>query len=445
MSHTVYLSLGSNIGDRSANLRATINALAPTVWVQRVSSIYETAPWGFTAQPAFLNQVLRAQTDLEPEKLLHTLKKLEEELGREPTFRYGPRLIDIDILYYDDAVIDLPGLVIPHPRIPERAFVLIPLSEIAPALSHPISQLTPAQMLAHLQPSEIRPLQAPLPLPWGARTFVMGILNITTDSFSGDGLLKEQDVLPLALEQAYHFISAGVDILDIGGESTRPGSQPVEADQEMERILPVIEALVKTAPEIILSVDTYKSDVASAALQAGANWINDVWGLRADPLMADVAARYHAPIILMHNRAKPGSTVLQERLGGRYIGMHYEDLLKDINSELLASVQLAQAAGIPPQSIILDPGIGFGKTVEQNLSLLNHLDQVKALGYPLLLGPSRKSFIGFTLNLPPDERLEGTLAACSVGIQRGADILRVHDVTEVVRAARMTDAILRAS
>lgn len=281
-------------------------------------------------------------------------------------------------------------------------------------------------------------------LSFGSRTFVMGIINLTPDSFSGDGLLQGENMLEEAMIQARRFAAAGADILDIGGESTRPGAQLVSADEEISRVEPFIRALVKSDLDILLSIDTYKSATAEAALKAGADWVNDVWGLHADPELAEAAARHQAPVILMHNRSKPGSAELQERLGGRYIGMVYDDLLADISLELLESVEIARKAGIPREDILLDPGIGFGKTVEQNLQLLNHLDSVKALGYPVLLGPSRKSFIGYTLNLPPDQRLEGTLAACAVGIHRGADILRVHDVEPVVRLARMTDAILRS-
>lgn len=281
-------------------------------------------------------------------------------------------------------------------------------------------------------------------LDFGTRTFVMGIINLTPDSFSGDGLLGDGELIAAALEQARRFVAAGADILDIGGESTRPGAQQVTAEEEIARIVPVIHALAIADLNVLLSVDTYKAAAAEAALKAGAQWINDVWGLRADPQMAEVAARYHAPVVLMHNRSKPGNADLQQRLGGRYVGMQYEDLIADVSRELLQSVEIALQAGIAREDIILDPGIGFGKTVEQNLTLLNRLDAIKALGYPLLLGPSRKSFIGYTLNLPPDQRLEGTLAACTIGIQRGADILRVHDVEPVVRLARMTDAILRS-
>lgn len=277
---------------------------------------------------------------------------------------------------------------------------------------------------------------------WGSRTLLMGILNLTPDSFSGDGILKGQDPLDVALAQARRFLEAGADILDVGGESTRPGAALVSAEEELARVVPVIRAL-RVETEAVISVDTYKASVADAALEAGADWINDVWGLRADPDMAAVAAKHACPVILMHNRLKPNSAEVQARLGGHYVGVQYDDLLEDVKRELLDSVALAHAAGIPDSRIILDPGIGFGKTVEQNLELLNRLDEVRALGYPILLGPSRKSFIGYTLNLPPEQRVEGTAAAVAVGIVRGADIVRVHDVEIMSRVVRMTDAIVR--
>ena len=280
-------------------------------------------------------------------------------------------------------------------------------------------------------------------LEFGKRTYVMGILNITPDSFSGDGLMSEMDVVKAALAQAEEFIEAGVDILDIGGESTRPGAQPVTAEEEISRVIPVIKALRSNSINVLISIDTYKAAVAEVALNAGASWINDVWGFNADEEMAQIAAKSRCPVILMHNRSKPNQVELQQKLGGRYIGVPYHNLLEDVKSELMASVTIAREAGVQDENIILDPGIGFGKTVEQNLELVNHLDEIKQLGFPVLLGPSRKSFIGYTLDLPPAERLEGTLAVCAVGITRGADILRVHDVQSVVRLAKMTDAVVR--
>jgi dihydropteroate synthase len=281
------------------------------------------------------------------------------------------------------------------------------------------------------------------PLDWRARTYVMGIINMTVDSFSGDGLLDREDTLKAALKQAHQFISEGAHILDIGGESTRPGAQPISAEEEMARVIPLIKSLAEENCGIPISIDTYKASVAEAALEAGAHWINDIWGLHADPALGAVAAQYHAPLILMHNRSKPAYAELQQKLGGRYVGIQYNNLINDVKSELMESVHLAHQANVPDHLIMLDPGIGFGKTVQQNLDLINRLDEICALGYPVLLGPSRKSFIGYTLNLPPEERVEGTAASVVVGIMRGAKIIRVHDVKVMCRIAAMTDALIR--
>lgn len=287
-------------------------------------------------------------------------------------------------------------------------------------------------------------------LTWGARTYVMGILNLTPDSFSGDGLLQPSragaaGTLAAALEQARRFVAAGADLLDVGGESTRPGSQPIDAETEMERVLPVIRALAEEFPATAISVDTHKAAVADEALKAGARLVNDVWALRADPEMAAVVARHKVPLILMHNRSNPGSVEVRARLGSSYRAAEYENLIEEVKRDLLESVALARAAGVAESHIILDPGIGFGKTVEQNLELIDRLGELRTLGYPILLGPSRKSFIGYTLDLPPDQRLEGTAAAVVVGIVRGADIVRLHDVEYMVRVTRMTDALVRRS
>ncbi|MBE3118730.1 MAG: dihydropteroate synthase [Candidatus Atribacteria bacterium] len=286
-------------------------------------------------------------------------------------------------------------------------------------------------------------------LTWGERTYVMGILNITPDSFSGDGLLLPSPESGRgvggegALVQARNFLAAGADILDIGGESTRPGSQPVDAEEEKQRVLPAIRAIASEFPDALISIDTCKAAVAEEALRAGAHILNDVWGLRADPELAAVAARAKAPVVLMHNRSKPANVEIRERLGKAYTGAEYENLLEDVKRELMDSVAIARSAGIPDERILLDPGIGFGKTIQQNLELINRLDEIRLLGFPVLLGPSRKSFIGYTLDLPPDQRMEGTAAAVAVGITRGADILRVHDVEVMARVARMTDALVR--
>jgi len=278
---------------------------------------------------------------------------------------------------------------------------------------------------------------------WGSRTYIMGILNVTPDSFSGDGIIAKGDAVNVAVEQARDFLASGADILDVGGESTRPGSAPVSADEEMERVIPIIHALNKNFPKALISVDTYKAQVAEEAINAGAHIVNDVWGLRADDKLASIVAKYHVPVILMHNRSNPASVEVREKIGNAYVGVEYENLIEDVKHELMNSVELAKKAGIAESHIVLDPGIGFGKTREHNLELINRLDEIRQLGYPILLGTSRKSFIGFTLDLPADQRVEGTAATVAVGITRGADTIRVHDVKEMARVAKMTDAIVR--
>ena len=278
-------------------------------------------------------------------------------------------------------------------------------------------------------------------LAWGERTYVMGILNATPDSFSGDGLYAQN--AQNALAQAHQFVEDGADILDVGGESTRPGSEPVDADEEIRRVIPIICAIAEEMPKTLISVDTYKASVAEAALAAGAHIVNDVWGLRADSELASVVAKFDCPVILMHTRSNPASVEVREKLGNAFIGAEYGNLLEEVKAELLESVEIAEQAGVKSESIILDPGIGFGKTIEENLELNNRLNEIRALGYPVLLGPSRKSFIGYTLDLPADQRVEGTAASVAIGIARGADIIRVHDVKEMTRIVRMTDAIVR--
>jgi len=261
---------------------------------------------------------------------------------------------------------------------------------------------------------------------WGSRTYVMGIVNVTPDSFSGDGVTD----LNAAVEQAIQMERDGADLIDVGAESTRPetwSGPGLSAAEELARVLPVIE-LVAASVSVPISIDTYKASVADRALAAGATIVNDVWGLKRDPEMAAVVARAGVPVVAMHN--KPG--------GG------YRDLIGEIADSLLESVTLARVNGVADERVIIDPGIGFGKTREENLEIVRRLPELRTLGYPLLIGPSRKSFIGKTLDLPPNERLEGTAAAVALSIAGGADIVRVHDVKAMVRVARMADAIERA-
>ncbi len=275
---------------------------------------------------------------------------------------------------------------------------------------------------------------------WGERTFVMGVVNVTPDSFSGDGLLARHDPIAAAVDQATAMVEAGADILDVGGESTRPGSDAVDEAEEIARVRPVIAA-IRRALEVPISIDTSKAAVAEAALDAGADLVNDVWAMSADPRMADVVARARVPVVLMHNRLATAAT--GGPVGGHYADVRYDDVVADVRNALLGLAEAARGAGIPPEHIILDPGLGFGKTPAQNLELLDRVDELRSLGWPILVGPSRKSFVGAALGLPPGDRLEGTAAAVAVAVARGADIVRVHDVAAMVRVARMADAIVR--
>ena len=258
---------------------------------------------------------------------------------------------------------------------------------------------------------------------WGSRTYVMGVVNVTPDSFSGDGMAGR---LEDAVEQALSFEAQGADIIDVGAESTRPGHAPVSVEEELSRLLPVLEGIV-AAVSIPVSVDTYKPEVARWAVDAGAVMINDVWGPRVGEGMAAAAAEARTSLVLMHNQN----------------GTEYGDLVPEVAASLARAAETAEAAGIPKESLILDPGIGFGKTADHNLEILNRLGELKALGFPLMVGTSRKSTIGLVLDLPVEERLEGTAATVALAIAGGADIVRVHDVKAMVRVARMSDAVVR--
>lgn len=254
------------------------------------------------------------------------------------------------------------------------------------------------------------------------KTIIMGILNVTPDSFSDGG---KYDQIDQAIEQAKKMVANGADIIDIGGESTRPGYTPVSMAEEIERIAPVIKA-IKQALNVPISIDTFKAETAKAAVEAGADIINDIWGAKYDPKIAEVAATYDVPIVLMHNRKQP----------------QYNDLIDDMKTDLQESIAIVKGYGVKDEQIILDPGIGFAKSMEENMEALRHLDSFKAIGYPLLLGVSRKRVVGHVLDLPIAERDEGTGAITSYGITKGVDIVRVHNVRLNARIAKMTDALV---
>lgn len=258
----------------------------------------------------------------------------------------------------------------------------------------------------------------------GSRTYIMGILNVTPDSFSDGGKFTEMDT---AIKHAKQMVSDGADIIDIGGESTRPGAAKVGVEEEIVRVIPIVEKMVKEI-DAPISVDTYKAKVADEALKVGAHMINDVWGLQREPEIANVVAKYDVPVCIMHNQE----------------GTEYsEDIIEAMKKFFDKSLQIAKEAGIKDKNIILDPGIGFGKTVEQNIHVMNRLHELNSLGYPILLGTSRKSMIGKILDLPSEERVEGTLSTSVIGIMYGCEIVRVHDIKENLRAIKVADAITR--
>ncbi len=258
---------------------------------------------------------------------------------------------------------------------------------------------------------------------WGSRTYVMGVINVTPDSFSGDGLARD---VAAAVEQAVRMRGDGADIIDVGGESTRPGFQPIPAEEEIRRTVPVIERLVREL-DVPVSIDSYKAEVARAALAAGAQLVNDVHGFRREPEVAAVAAEFGVPAVAMHNQ--------RDR--------EFHDVIGDISAGLVESLRIARERGLPQERVIIDPGFNFGWTEEQALEMLRRLSELRALGRPLLVGTSRKSTIGAVLGLPVEERLEGTAATVALAIASGADIVRVHDVKEMARVARMADAVVR--
>lgn len=439
------VALGSNLGAREALLGSALRAIARECGrVQAVSHLYETQPAYVEDQPAFLNAACLVETDLDPHRLLERLRGIETAHGRDRSadaVRFGPRSLDLDVITYEDRVIDTPDLTVPHPRACERDFVLYPLLDIAPDFvaggrtfaEHWADLGAPAldRVFATGAEGELWKLAH-------GRSYVMGIINASPDSFSGDGVAATA----AAVEQGLEMLANGAHCLDIGGLSTRPGHDPVGPDVEIERIVPVVEGLRAAGVRAPISVDTSLSVVAKAALGAGANMINDVHALKKDPGLADLGA----PLILMDNRVLPQRDVDAHPDGDSYAAAtSAQDIVGEIAADLRQQVGLARSAGIPPWSLMVDPGIGFGKTTEDNLAIIAGMDRFKALcgDLPTLLGVSRKSFIGRVLEEPvPAQRVEGTAAACVIGAARGVNVFRVHDVAAVGKALRMADAVL---
>ncbi|KAJ3019791.1 trifunctional dihydropteroate synthetase [Thoreauomyces humboldtii] len=459
LPHTVFLALGSNLGDRAKTIDDALKHVeaSPVIDVVDTSFLYETAPMYVADQPNFLNACCKIQTSLEPQALLSFLKGIESTMGRDFNGqRNGPRPIDLDILCYDVLEMKTDALIIPHPRIKERDFVLRPLCDIAPDMEIPGQFRTAQQLLALLGHTSaqggdvmhkvIRLRNGSL-WRWGVRTYVMGILNMTPDSFS-DGGSEQSRSVSAAVAHATAMVSAGADIVDVGGQSTRPNAEEVSEEEEMNRVVPVIKALRSALPDVPISIDTYRAKVATAAIEAGADLINDVSAGTLDPAMLSTVARSAVPVCLMHMRGTPktmtGLTSYPD-----------DDVLSAVGSALALRVEAAVTSGVRRWNIIVDPGIGFAKDAEQSFELLRGIPRLVAtakaplLGFPSLVGASRKRFLASAFedqrsHEDPKTRGWATAAACSAAISAGADMIRVHDVAEMKDVAVVADRCFRA-
>ncbi|EDR10362.1 uncharacterized protein LACBIDRAFT_247939 [Laccaria bicolor S238N-H82] len=507
--HTVAIALGSNLGDRFRNIELALRLLeipqqllssdgqeesdergevkaeedsplelTATVSVVNTSFLYETAPMYVTDQPSFINCACLVETNLPPTTMLRLLKKIEMIVGRVPSIRFGPRAVDLDLVLYDQQVLDTRELVIPHPRLVEREFVLRPLNDMIPDYIHPIHHKSLRSLLkktltywtypntSHSSaPTHTGNSHGKLNVhhhPKHKSTYLMSTLNATPDSFS-DGLTH--NTLPTALSYARESVSAGAAIIDIGGYSTRPGAAFVGVQEEIDRVVPVVQAIRLAAAEeseklrhVLISVDTFRWEVAEAAVRAGANCINDVYAFTGPEYFLErVAREYATPCVLMHSRGEAGQNKGYKAMYG-YAGLRgavVEGVRVELGQKVNAVVR--GRGGVRRWLVVADPGVGFSKTVEGNLEVLRDAKGVCSgdkkyrnplAGYPFLIGTSRKSYIGGVLaqgpggrETVPTERVWATAAGVACAVQQGALVVRVHDTREMADVVRMADAL----
>ncbi|PSS29475.1 Dihydropteroate synthase [Actinidia chinensis var. chinensis] len=460
----VVIALGSNVGDRLHNFNEALQLMNKLgVKVTSHACLYETEPAYVTDQPLFLNSAVRGVTKLGPHELLGVLKKIEKELGRTAGIRYGPRTIDLDILFYGNYKIHSEILTVPHERIWERPFVVAPLMDLigssvdsdTVACWHALSghsgglfesweKLGGDSLIGKDGLRRVLPVGNRL-WDWLSRTSVMGILNLTPDSFSDGGKFQSVEA---AVSQVRSMISDGADIIDLGAQSTRPIASRISVEEELDRLIPVLEAVQKM-PEVegkLLSVDTFYSEVALEAVGKGAHIVNDVSGGQLDSKMLSVVAGLKVPYVAMHMRGDPSTMQNSENL-------QYDNVCKQVASELYSRVRAAELLGIPAWRIVIDPGIGFSKNTEHNLDILMGLSTIRAematksLGLshaPIMIGPSRKRFLGDVCARPVAvERDPATVASVTAGVLGGANIVRVHNIRENMDAVKLCDAMLK--
>lgn len=454
MNENVFIAIGSNCGNRVQNVKAAIRAIE-LCGLELVSTgfLYQSDPMYYENQPAFLNTCVKVSTQLTPHELLKTLKLIEANLGREKTIRNGPRCIDLDIIFFGNQVIDTPELVIPHPRMTERLFVLRPLVDMDACLKHPVLGTNISKMALDIPEHEQAKCVAVFPaiqvestgvLPLKKRSYIVGILNVTPDSFSDGGQFANIDS---ALSHAKKIIAEGADILDIGGESTRPNATSVEAEEEQRRVIDIIRRLRSEYPTVPISIDTYKASTAKAAIEAGASIVNDVSGGLIDPEMLPTVAKLQVPYICSQS-GRVGSHVI-----GPILDENSVDALKKVENELLSRVNACMRAGIYRWNLMLDPGLGFGKSGNVNFQIIKNLNGIfsgKLFGFSVMIGASRKRFVrdlignGSAWSGTETDALLGTAAVTTAAIaSEVVNFHRVHDVALMKRVIDVSDRIYR--
>ncbi|KAF4587372.1 dihydropteroate synthase [Ophiocordyceps camponoti-floridani] len=442
-STKAYIALGSNVGDRIAAIETACREMDRRgMRVRRTSSLWETPPMYVTDQGRFINGACEIETDLGPFALLDELQRIERDMGRRKVVDKGPRNIDLDILLYGDVSISDQRLTVPHAGIAEREFVLRPLAQLM--ARQPLFASRPQKLvqdyLDELPPGEALSTVTPLAARGGflrpnRETHVMAIVNLTPDSFSDGGRHNMSNLASTVVE----MLRGGATMIDVGGQSTAPGRRAVTAEEEASRVVPAIE-LIRSLPEArdaVISVDTYRASVAEKAVASGADMVNDVSAGTLDADMLPTVARLGKTICLMHMRGTPQTMMSQTA--------YPNGLIPTTASELEARVAAAQEAGVRRWRIVVDPGIGFAKTAEQNMQLLARLEELRRSrgleGLPWLVGVSRKGFVGRVTGA--SDRVWGTAAAVAAAVGGGADVVRVHDVCEMSAVAAMADAIWR--
>ncbi|CEO98983.1 Pterin-binding domain-containing protein [Plasmodiophora brassicae] len=439
MAHCI-IAIGANLGARCRAINAALKAIAalPTTVLKASSFVYETQPWpAGSTDPPYLNAACAIETSLSCYDLLGRLQAIETALGRrrEGRQQWAPREIDLDIIAFGDTVLREEKLTIPHPRAHLRGFVLRPWADIEPHAVLPSTRTRILDLLERLPQKEGNPVRV-LPvgddrvLRLGTRTFVMGIVNVTPDSFSDGGHCF--DSVESAVKHALQLIADGADIVDIGGQSTRPGADLISADEECNRIVPVIVELRRRSPTAVISVDTFHADVARKAVSAGAHIINDVSGGRADPNMFTTVAELAVPYVCMHSRGD------SQTMSAMCV---YHDVVADVHNELDSRIRAALDTGVFQHNVIADPGVGFAKRTRQNVELLRAGPAGRT--WPSVIGTSRKAFLGEITGRSAPDRDWATAATLAAAIASGFDVVRVHNVAAASDVCRVSDSIWR--